>query len=112
MIKNKTMLLSDQRFKEEADFLKKAKEWLEAQRDIKCIRVSDRYQKGYSDLFLCIRGQFVVAELKDDTGTASPHQELFIADIIRAGGIGAVCYTMRDIQCLVDEARNRRPEWT
>lgn len=112
MIRNKTALLSDQPFKEEDKFLKAAKDWLEAQRDIKCIRISDRYQRGYSDLFLCVRGQFVVAELKDDIGTASPHQELFIADIIRAGGIGAVCRTMRDIQRLVDEARKRRPEWT
>jgi hypothetical protein len=111
-MKKMTALLLDQQYKEEADFLKKAKEWLEAQRDIKCIRVSERYQRGYSDLFLCVRGQFVVAELKDDTGTASPHQELFIADVIRAGGIGAVCYTMRDILNLVDEARSRRPEWT
>ena len=106
-------LPSDQPFKEEADLLKAVKNWLEPQqRDgIKVMRICDRYAKGYSDLFLCVRGIFVVAELKDDTGTASPHQEQFIREIINAGGIGAVCRTVKEVAGLVDAAERRVPNW-
>lgn len=76
------------------------------------IRISDRYKKGYSDLFICVRGIFVVAELKDDEGTATPHQEEFIADIIACGGIGTVCRTVKEVADLVEEAKRRVPEWT
>lgn len=100
-------------FKEEADLLDAAIKWLEPQRrdGIKVIRVCDRYNKGYSDLFLCVRGIFVVAELKDDEGEATPHQEQFIEDIIYTGGIGGVCRTVKEVADLVDEAKRRVPYW-
>ena len=104
---------SDQQFKEEADLLKAVKDWLEPQhRDgIKLMRISDMFTKGYSDLFLCVRGVFVVAELKDDEGEATPHQEEFIEDIIATGGIGAVCRTVKEVVDLVEEAKRRVPDW-
>jgi len=107
-------LPSDQMFSDEADLLKKVIEWLEPQRrdGIKVIRVCDRYNKGYSDLFICVRGIFVVAELKDDTGTASPHQEQFIEDMVKCGAIGGVCRTVKEVADLVEEAKRRRPNWT
>lgn len=71
------------------------------------IRICDRYNKGYSDLFLCVRGMFVVAELKDDEGVPTPHQELFIKDIKECGGIGAVCRTVKEVAELVEEAKRR-----
>ena len=107
-------LPSDRMYKEEADLLDAVTKWLEPQRrdGIKLIRVCDRYNKGYSDLFLCVRGLFVVAELKDDTGTATPHQELFIKDIQDTGGIGAVCRTVKEVAELVEEAKRRAIWWT
>ncbi len=107
-------LPSDRMFKEEADLLKAVTDWLEPQKrdGIKLIRICDRYNKGYSDLFICVRGVFVVAELKDDEGTATPHQELFIKEIQDAGGIGAVCRTVKEVADLVDEAKRRAIEWT
>jgi hypothetical protein len=75
------------------------------------MRISDSFTKGYSDLFLCVRGVFVVAELKDDVGEATPHQEEFIADIIDTGGIGAVCRTVKEVAELVEEAKRRVPDW-
>lgn len=107
-------LPSPQQYDEEADLLDKVTKWFEPQqRDgIKLIRVSERYNKGYSDLFFCVRGIFVVAELKDITGTASPHQELFIEEIQAAGGIGAVCRSVKEVADLVEEAKRRVPEWT
>ena len=86
--------------------LKKVIEWLEPQKrdGIKVIRIVDRYTKGYSDLFICARGRFVVAELKDDTGTATPHQEQFIEEMQRCGAIGGVCRSVKDVADLIDKA--------
>ena len=104
----------DQQYSDEATLLKKVTDWLEPQRrdGIKVIRVCDRYNKGYSDLFICVRGIFVVAELKDDEGTATPHQEIFIEEMQEVGAIGAVCRTVREVMNLVDEAKRRVPDWT
>jgi len=95
-----------QTYKEEASLLKKVVEWLEPQKrsGIKVLRIVDRYTKGYSDLFICARGRFVVAELKDDTGTATPHQELFIEEMEAAGAIGGVCRTVKEVSDLIDKA--------
>lgn len=86
--------------------LKKVIEWLEPQKrdGIKVIRIVDRYTKGYSDLFICARGRFVVAELKDDTGTATPHQELFIEEMELAGATGGICRTVKQVADLIDKA--------
>lgn len=105
-------LPSDQMFEEEADLLDAVTKWLEPQRrdGIKLIRICDRYNKGYSDLFICVRGLFVIAELKDDTGEATPHQKLFIKEMKEAGAIGAVCRTVKEVADLVEEAK-RRAVW-
>lgn len=101
-------------FKDEADLLKEVTKWLEPQRrdGVKMIRICDRYAKGYSDLFINVRGQWVIAELKDDTGTASPHQEQFIEEMLSCGAIGGVCRTVKEVADLVEEAKRRRPNWT
>ena len=87
--------------------------WLEPQKrdGIKAIRVCDRYNKGYSDVFICVRGHLVVAELKDDEGTASKHQELFIQEMQQAGAIGAVCRSVKEVADLVDAAKRRVTSW-
>ena len=106
MTKINKPLPSNRTYKDEASLLKKVTEWLAPQtRDgIKVIRVCDRYTKGYSDLFICARGKFVVAELKDDTGTASPHQELFISEMEAAGATGGICRTIKEVSDLIDKA--------
>lgn len=100
-------LPSDQMFQDERDLVKEVKKWLEPQhRDgIKLMRICDRYAKGYSDFFICVRGLWVVAELKDDTGKASPHQLEFIDDIKACGGIGGVCRTVKEVADLVERAK-------
>lgn len=108
-------LPSDRQYSDEATLLKKVIEWLEPQqRDgIKVIRICDRYNKGYSDLFICVRGVFVVAELKDNTGKASEHQKLFVKEMIEAGAIGAAeCRTVKDVADLVEQAKRRATLWT
>lgn len=84
-------------------------EWLAPQKrdGIKAIRICDRYNKGYSDVFICVRGAFVVAELKDDTGTPSPHQVQFIDEMRAAGAIGGICRSIKDVADLIDEAKQK-----
>ena len=98
----------------ENKLLEKVVEWLEPQhRDgIMFMKIRDRYAKGYSDVFINVRGQWVVAELKDDEGEASVHQKDFIRDMVACGAIGAVCRTVKEVADLVEEAKRRRPEWT
>ena len=70
------------------------------------------YAKGYSDLFINVRGVFVVAELKDDVGVATPHQEQFIEEMARCGAIGGVCRSVADVERLVNAAKRRATWWT
>lgn len=100
---------SDKQYDDESDLQKKVKEWLEPQRrdGILMIRICDRYTKGYSDLFICVRGIFVAAELKDKTGTPSQHQLDFIDNVISCGGIGGVCRSVKDVADLVEQAKER-----
>lgn len=102
-------LPSSQVYSDEAILLKNVKEWLEPQeRDgIKMIPIRDRYARGYSDLFICVRGQFVVAELKDDVGIATPHQKQFIKEMVACGAIGGVCRSVKDVADLVEQAKER-----
>lgn len=109
MTRKPIKLPSSQVYKEEATLLKNVLEYLEPQeRDgIKVIRICDRYNKGYSDLFLSVHGWFVVAELKDDTGTASPHQKLFIKEMQATGAIGGVCRSVKDVADLIAQAEQK-----
>ena len=102
-------LPSDRQYKDEADLVKAVKKWLEPQeRDgIKLIRICDRYTKGYSDFFICVNGWFVVAELKDNTGTASQHQLDFIKEMVACGAIGGVCRSVKDVADLIEQAKQK-----
>lgn len=104
----------DRVYSDEATLLKKVVEYFEPQRrdGVYVMKIRDRYTKGYSDVFLCVRGILVVAELKDDEGTPSQHQIDFVNDIISCGGIGKCdCRTVRDVINLVEEAKRRQPVW-
>lgn len=108
-MKKLTSLQLNQQYAAEGTLLKKAKEWLDAQPDVLCMRICDRYHRGYSDLFLCVNGIFVAAELKDEEGTPSIHQRLFVQEVIRHGGIAKEdVRTLQEIVDLVEEARHAR----
>lgn len=110
LVMMKTQSLLDQenmRHSTEASLTTVVKRWLASQDDVSFYKASDRYQIGISDYIICCGGIFVAAELKADKGTASPHQKIFIADIIKAGGVGGVCYTLRDVKDLIQIARKR-----
>ena len=107
MTKKSSNLPSAQQYSDEATLLKKVMEWLEPQQRerIKAIRVCDRYNKGYSDVFICVHGILVLAELKDDTGTPSPHQLKFLEEMRAAGAIGGVCRSVKEVSDLVEQAK-------
>lgn len=96
----------DRQYSEESALLEKVMAWLGPQErnGIKALRICDRYQKGYADLFICVKGRFVCAELKDDTGKPSAHQLLFIKEMQRCGAICGVCRSIQDVKDLVDAA--------
>lgn len=96
-------------YTEESALLAKVTEWLAPQerRGVKVLRICDRYAKGYSDLFICVNGTFVCAELKDDTGVASPHQTLFLKQMAEAGAIVGICRTVGEVAELVNQAQLR-----
>ncbi len=100
----------DRVYTEEATLLRKVTEYLAPQlRDgIKVLRICDRYHKGYSDLFICVQGFLVVAELKDDTGKPTVHQELFIEEMQQCGAVGGICRTVQDVVDLIEEAKRRK----
>lgn len=89
--------------------LSKVTEWLAPQQrdNVKVIRICDRYAKGYSDLFICVEGIFVCAELKDDTGVPTPHQINFLEEMSAAGAVTGVCRTVKEVADLVDKARQK-----
>ena len=99
-------IASSTMYKTEAELLKAVIKWLEPQRrnGIVALKIRDRYAIGYSDLFICAKGRFIVAELKDDIGKASPHQEEFIEMMKQAGAIGGICRTVEDVENLIKEA--------
>ena len=99
----------DQQYDEEAALLKKVMDWLAPQKrdGIMAIRICDRYNKGYSDVFICVRGILVLAELKDNTGTATPHQLNFIKEMRAAGAVGGVCRSVKDVSDLIEEAKQK-----
>lgn len=105
--KNVQSLSDQKRFKLEADITRKFKEWLELQPDVSFYKASDRFHKGVSDFILCVRGWFVGVELKRDDGKPSSHQEQFIEQVRRSGGIAGVAWTLGEAKALVEEARKR-----
>ena len=112
-LRKSTSFQLNRTYSDEGKLLKDVVDYFEPQRrdGIMIIKVRDRYARGYSDLFINVRGQLVLAELKDDIGKPSVHQLQFLDDMIACGAIGGVCRTIGDVVALVDEAKRRRPEW-
>ena len=109
MTQTEKRLLLDRykRYRLEGDLTDNVQEWLSLQSDLFHKKISDNFQKGVSDILICVRGIFVACELKAEGNTASPHQIKFIENVEKAGGIGGVCYTLDEVIQLVEKARKR-----
>jgi hypothetical protein len=93
-------------YTEESTLLDEVIKWMEPLRryGIVVLKIRDRYALGYSDLFICARGRFIVAELKDDVGKPSIHQDDFINLMTRADASGGICRSVKDVADLISEA--------
>lgn len=100
------MKLPNGQYTAEAELMVDVKRWLDSQRrcGVRYARVVDRYTRGYSDIFVNVRGRLVLLELKDNVGTSTPHQEAFLKDMIEGGAIGGVCRTLQEVKDLVYQA--------
>lgn len=88
----------------EAHLTRHVNNWLRGQTDVWHYKASDRYTKGIPDIIACVNGIFVGIELKAANGTPTPHQLQRIKNIVDAGGVAGVCYSLADAKKLVDEA--------
>lgn len=61
--------------------------------------------KGMSDIYICLDGISVWAELKKPTGLYTEKQKQFIEDIIAHGGIAGIVTCVKDLERLLEEAR-------
>lgn len=91
----------------EAKILADAMKWLKQQPNLKPLRICDMYNKGYADIFICVNGKFVCAELKRAKGRLTPHQVRFLEDMEKVGAIVGVCRSVEDVRALVERASTK-----
>lgn len=105
-VPSKHLTLADKMYEydAEADVLDAVQDWCLREGYLP-IRINDSMHKGYSDLFICVQGRLVCAELKSRTGKPSKHQIDFINKVMQYGGVGGVCRSIADVEDLCDEAR-------
>lgn len=59
-------------------------------------------EKGVSDILACCRGTFCAIEVKRPGNVPTSHQEDFLDDVRRAGGIGIVAYGLDEVIEMLD----------
>ncbi len=79
--------------------------WLRAQDDLKAIRIVDRYNSGYSDIFVCLSGKAVWIELKDNKGRPSMNQLLFMKEMQEVGAYCFICRTVGEVANAINKVR-------
>jgi hypothetical protein len=82
--------------------------WLRAQPDLKAIRIVDRYNSGYSDIFVCLGGQTIWIELKTEIGTPSANQLLFLKEMEAVGAFCFICRSVEEVQNAINKSRAAR----
>ena len=82
-------------------------DYLDSLRGVKWTKISDRYNKGVSDILASVNGIYTAIELKAEGNVATMHQLVFIDEVIKSGGIGGVCYCLYEVKQLIEAARNK-----
>lgn len=96
-------------YKTEEGLTRCVKKWLDTQDDLYYWKASDRFTSGIADIIVCVQGQFVALELKDDKGKLSANQKLFAKKVTEAGGVWAECRMVQDAIDAVNAARKKLP---
>ena len=94
-------------YKTEAGLTTHVKKWLDTQNDLYYWKASDRFTSGIADIIVCVQGQFVALELKDDKGKLSANQKLFAKKVKAAGGTWAECRTVQDAIDAINATRKK-----
>lgn len=79
---------------------------------IKFWKISDRFNAGFPDILLCIDGEFVAIELKQEKGRVTALQEQEIRDIHIAGGTAEVARSVEEALDIINMAlaRHKLPQ--
>lgn len=64
---------------------------------------------GIPDLLICYRGRFVGIESKMPGGKLRPAQRVVLHEIFKAGGVAAVCETVKEVDEILSYLDKRRP---
>lgn len=69
-------------------------------------KISDRFSHGIPDFLICYQGKFIAIELKatHNASQSQAFQSYNINEIIKAKGIGAICYSVEDVKRLIIQA--------
>jgi hypothetical protein len=94
----------------ERALLKAVTRWLDQQPDVWWIKThgAPYGRAGVPDLLVCVGGKFAALELKAKGKLATRLQELEIARIAAAGGVGHVVHSMDDAQVAISLARTHK----
>lgn len=60
-------------------------------------------QVGVPDIIACYKGRFLGIEVKNETNTTSPLQNVNLKMINEAGGIGIVARSVEDVKKVIDK---------
>ena len=90
-------------YKSEAAFQDAVMRYLKKLPETKAYKASNRNNKGVSDVIICQNGRFIAIELKNGDNQPSALQSEFIREIIEAGGIGGVAWTMDDVKAILEQ---------
>lgn len=65
-------------------------------------KTSDMWRSGIPDIIICHNGRFYAIELKVGRNKATKLQEHTLKSIRGAGGITGVCYSVEDVQAVLE----------
>lgn len=91
---------------------KKIKDWMKKKGIFNVSIAAGRYSTvGISDRLACVDGRFVAIEIKaSDNSKPTPLQQIFIDNVIEAGGVGFVTYSVEHMEKMFNQFGLKIPE--
>jgi hypothetical protein len=66
-------------------------------------------KSGHADVIACLKGRHMELEIKGDNDDPSPLQIIQLNECIKAGGVGAVIYSMVDLESAIYYVKHNKP---
>lgn len=67
------------------------------------VLITPRGVKGISDIIFCYRGRFGAIEAKVGNDKLTPHQRIFLKEVLDAEGHGGVCRSVDDARRILQK---------